>query len=159
MKGNINIRSGFEYFRYPRAPLNVNPLRPDDAIQSWYIACDPDVIYRVSENTANIFDGNSENLARLGNVSVSVFTYPNPVVDGMNLNVENITIQNIDAVSFKFYDALGRIVSGMITQNAIDYSREQLTAQFRINNNLQKGVYTCKAIVEGNIVVAFTFTK
>ena len=159
MTSNINIRNGFEYFRYTYAPLNVNPLRPDDAIQSWYIACDPDVIYRVSENTANIFDADNENLARLGNVPVSVFTYPNPVVDGMNLNVENITIQNMDAVSFKFSDALGRNVGSMITQNAIDFSREQLTAQFQINSILPKGVYTCKVVVEGDLVVAFTFTK
>ena len=158
MKGNINIRNGFEWFRYSFDPLSAGG-RPGDIQQIVYNACDIGEIYRLAPSNQTIFENNITNSFNVNDESITLSFFPNPVVNVFNIEIENINLTNTSNCIFKFYDALGRDLTSQFDISSTDYDRQQLSVKINIPSELSKGMYSCVIADENSYLCNFTFSK
>ncbi len=159
--GNVNIRNGFEWYRYSFAPLNGSIAfnRNGDRLQIVFNACDFNEIYRQGGNVFTTTDITNEinNNVIFSNAIIS--GYPNPVVDKITFFVENIEFANNAEMVFEFYNALGKNVSELFVSQNVSFDKDQMSALFHIQSDLAKGWYNCAMKCNGKIIGHITFTK
>lgn len=158
MKGNINIRNGFEYFRYKFVPFNGGG-RTGDIPQLPFDACGINEIYRLGGTVYSIQEQINELNYHNFNSAIVASCFPNPILNKITLFIENVDIESDEALVYEFYDALGRNVNALFDKSSSSYDREEITTLFNINTNLAKGWYNCVVRKNGIILCHISFNK
>ena len=156
--GNINIRNGFEYFRYSFDPVSIIG-RPQDFPQTIYDPCNPATIYRHGFNSTQIISDENNNLPSEQGRRPLVSCYPNPIIDKLNILIENLELDNENDLQFKFYDAVGRDITNQFNKANFENYKETTNTVFQVPLYLTNGIYKCAILNEGNIVSSFCFSK
>ena len=158
MKGNTNIRNGFEYFPYS-FDLVSNIGRPQDFPQTIYDPCNIEPIYRQGFNTTQIISDDNNNLSNEQGRNPIVSFYPNPAIDKLNVQIENVDLENQTDLQIKFYDAIGRDVSCQFILINSDFSISSVHSAIKLPNDLPNGIYKCTVIKKGIIISSFNFSN